>query len=203
MLWRLQLYPATYTFIFIYINCQTLHQVKADRFVCWEINKEYREAKRCSKINAICPCVHRVQCKILACSCLLICVIWSSIYDIIKKDCQTMVNKAKYLKPWKLINYEKRQLTFPVFLSVTLFHPFLLSTLLVGLFLVLLMFVHGKQLADSHPTLDRLKKPDLHNDDNLWRVIRDRDKRNGWGWRPLTLSLWVLCFMVCNKRLTS
>ena len=80
-----------------------------------------------------------------------------TIVHIIKKDCQTMVNKAKYLRPWKPINYEKRQLTFPVFLSVTLFHPFLLSTLLVGLFLGFLMFAHGKQLADSHPTLDHLK----------------------------------------------
>ena len=68
-----------------------------------------------------------------------------------------MVNKAKYLRLWKTINYEEYQLTFPVFLSGTLFHPFLLFTLLVGLFLVFLMFAHGKQLADSLPTLHHLK----------------------------------------------
>ena len=33
----------------------------------------------------------------------------------------------------------------------------LLSTLLVGLFLVFLMFTHGKQFADSRPNLDRLE----------------------------------------------
>lgn len=68
-----------------------------------------------------------------------------------------MVKKAKYLRPWKLINYDKRQLTFPVFLSRTLVHPFLLSTLLVGPFLVFFMFAHGKQFADSRPNLDRLE----------------------------------------------
>lgn len=68
-----------------------------------------------------------------------------------------MVKKAKYLRLWKLINYDKRQLTFPVFLSRTLVHPFLLSTLLVGLFLVFLMFAHGKQFADFRPNLDRLE----------------------------------------------
>ena len=76
---------------------------------------------------------------------------------IITKDCQRMVKKAKYLRPWKAINYEKRQLTFPVFLSITLVHLFLLSTLLVGLFLVFLMFAHGNQFADSHPNLDHLE----------------------------------------------
>ena len=55
-----------------------------------------------------------------------------------------------------MINYNKRQLTFPVFLSRTLVHPFLLFTLLVGLFLVFLMLAiaHGKQFADSRPNLD-------------------------------------------------